>query len=136
MPLYGNELSRGVTPYEAGLPRVVVFDKPGDFVGSAALAHRARTGPRQMLAGLTVASRRVPRHGYPVVVDGRHRGRITSGIRSPTLGASIAMAYLDPDVVTGEADDAVVGDLAVDMRGRAEPAELTALPFYRRSKSR
>ncbi|MBO0838161.1 MAG: glycine cleavage system aminomethyltransferase GcvT, partial [Actinobacteria bacterium] len=41
MPLYGNELSRDVTPFDAGLGRVVKFDKPGDFVGRAALAQRA-----------------------------------------------------------------------------------------------
>src|ERR1700759_2561708 len=41
MPLYGNELGPDVTPYEAGLGRVVKFDKPGDFVGRAALAERA-----------------------------------------------------------------------------------------------
>jgi aminomethyltransferase len=33
MPLYGNELGPDVTPFEAGLGRVVKFDKPGDFVG-------------------------------------------------------------------------------------------------------
>src|SRR6266566_1963607 len=38
MPLYGNELGADVTPFDAGLGRVVVFDKPGDFVGRAALA--------------------------------------------------------------------------------------------------
>ncbi len=33
MPLYGNELGPDVTPFEAGLGRVVKFDKPGEFVG-------------------------------------------------------------------------------------------------------
>ena len=47
MPLYGNELGPDVTPYEAGLGRVVRLDKPGDFVGRAALAARAAEGPRE-----------------------------------------------------------------------------------------
>ncbi len=67
MPLYGNELGPDLTPYEAGLGRVVRLDKPGDFVGRAALAARAAAGPQQVLVGLVVQSRRVPRHGYPVV---------------------------------------------------------------------
>ena len=67
MPLYGNELGPDLTPYEAGLGRVVRLDKPGDFVGRAALAARAADGPRRALIGLLVQSRRVPRHGYPVV---------------------------------------------------------------------
>src|SRR6202012_2837094 len=67
MPLYGNELGPDVTPYDAGLGRVVKLDKPDGFVGGEALAERAEATPRQVLAGLTMASRRVPRHGYPVL---------------------------------------------------------------------
>jgi aminomethyltransferase len=125
MPLYGSELGPDVTPFDAGLGRVVKFDKPGDFVGRAALAARAEAEPRRVLAGLKVASRRVPRHGYPVLADGRPCGVVTSGAPSPTLGVPIAMAYLAPDAVTG---------LAVDIRGRPEAAELTDLPFYQRGK--
>ena len=67
MPLYGNELGPDMTPYEAGLGRVVRLDKPGDFVGRAALAERAAEGPRRTLIGLVARSRRVPRHGYAVL---------------------------------------------------------------------
>jgi aminomethyltransferase len=56
MPLYGNELGPDVTPFEAGLGRVVKFDKPGDFVGRQALAARAAAGPQKRLVGLTVGS--------------------------------------------------------------------------------
>ena len=42
MPLYGNELGPDMTPFEAGLGRVVKFDKPGDFVGRSALLARGR----------------------------------------------------------------------------------------------
>src|SRR5690349_19104918 len=52
MPLYGNELSPALTPFDAGLGRVVVFGKPGDFVGRAALEKRAQAAPRHVLAGL------------------------------------------------------------------------------------
>ena len=131
MPLYGNELGPDVTPFEAGLGRVVKFDKPGDFVGREALAVRAAEGPRAVLVGLTMESRRIPRHGYAVLADapGGHRvGTVTSGAPSPTLGVPIAMAYLDPG--TGHDKPG----LAVDIRGQAAPADLTDLPFYRRSK--
>jgi len=45
MPLYGNELGPDVTPFDAGLGRVVKFGKPGDFVGRSALAERAQAAP-------------------------------------------------------------------------------------------
>ena len=133
MPLYGNELSAQVTPFDAGLGRVVVFGKPGDFVGRAALAERAQAPPQRVLAGLIGASRRVPRHGYTVTWDAAPCGTITSGAPSPTLGVPIAMAYLDP-AADGLARDDGAGLLAVDIRGKHEPARLTDLPFYRRQR--
>ena len=133
MPLYGNELGTEMTPFDAGLGRVVVLDKPGDFVGRAALAERAQAAPRRVLVGLTVGSRRVPRHGYPVLWDGQPHGTVTSGAPSPTLGVPIAMAYLEPGPAQLAAEDADAR-LAVDIRGRAEPTRLTGLPFYHRPR--
>jgi glycine cleavage system T protein (aminomethyltransferase) len=138
MPLYGNELSADVTPYDAGLGRVVKLDKPGDFVGRAALEQRAAAEPERVLAGLVGRSRRVPRHGYPVLWDGARAGTVTSGAPSPTLGVPIALAYLRPAVAVAVAaaaqsgEDVADGRLAVDVRGRAEPATLVPLPFYHR----
>ncbi len=142
MPLYGNELGPEMTPFEAGLGRVVRFDKPGSFVGRAALEARAAEGPRRVLVGLTGGTRRVPRHGYAVLWDGQERGEVTSGAPSPTLGVPIAMAYVDPEVArlarsgttaTETGTETTEGALAVDIRGRAEPARLVDLPFYRRA---
>jgi glycine cleavage system T protein (aminomethyltransferase) len=124
MPLYGNELGPDVTPFEAGLGRVVKFDKPGEFVGRAALAARAAAGPVKRLAGVTIQSRRIARHGYPVLADGQAAGTVTSGAPSPTLGVPIAMAYLN----LGDGEHV----LTVGIRGEAVPAHLTDLPFYRR----
>jgi aminomethyltransferase len=126
MPLYGNELGRDVTPYEAGLGRVVRLDKPDDFVGRAALAARAAEGPRRTLIGLLARSRRVPRHGFAVLsAAGDRVGVVTSGAPSPTLGTPIAMAYVEGDAG---------GPFGIDVRGKTEPAEVTGLPFYDRRK--
>ncbi|MEU6718170.1 glycine cleavage system aminomethyltransferase GcvT [Nonomuraea sp. NPDC046802] len=125
MPLYGNELSAELTPFDAGLGRVVKFDKPGDFVGRSALEAVKDDAPRRRLVGLVARGRRVPRHGYPVTKDGAVVGEVTSGAPSQTLGKPIAMAYVDTGAETG---------LAVDIRGRHEPMDLVELPFYRRNK--
>jgi aminomethyltransferase len=110
----------------------VRLDKPGDFVGRAALAARAEAAPQRQLVGLVGESRRVPRHGYGVLWDGAPAGTVTSGAPSPTLGAPIAMAYVSPAVAQAASADGGAGRLAVDIRGRAEPARLVPLPFYRR----
>lgn len=129
MPLYGHELTRDVTPYEANLGRVVRLDKPEDFVGREALAALAEQGATRTLVGLASSGRRVPRAGYPVVdaETGERVGEVTSGAPSPTLGKPIAMAYV-------ACDRAEPGNrLAVDIRGKAEPVDVVELPFYKRS---
>ncbi|AKZ58254.1 Aminomethyltransferase [Streptomyces ambofaciens ATCC 23877] len=132
MPLYGHELTTALTPFDAGLGRVVKFEKEGDFVGRAALteaAERAASKPPRVLVGLVAEGRRVPRAGYPVVAGGEVIGEVTSGAPSPTLGKPIAMAYVDP----AHAAPGTPG-VGVDIRGSHEPYEVVALPFYKRQK--
>ncbi|MFJ9007139.1 glycine cleavage system aminomethyltransferase GcvT [Streptomyces canus] len=132
MPLYGHELSTSLTPFDAGLGRVVKFEKEGDFVGRAALreaAENANHEPPRVLVGLIAEGRRVPRAGYAVVAGGEVIGEVTSGAPSPTLGRPIAMAYVDP----AHATPGTAG-VGVDIRGSHEPYEVVALPFYKRQK--
>ena len=126
MPLYGNELDLDTTPYDAGLGRVVRLDKPGDFVGRAALTKAAADGPARRLVGLTVEGRGIARHGYPVHVGDRRSGVVTSGTQSPTLGVPIAMAYVAP----GDAEPSTIVD--IEIRDARVPARVVPLPFYRR----
>jgi len=127
MPLYGNELDRTTNPFEANLGRVVKLDKPGDFVGRAALERVANEGVARRLVGLAMRGRGIARHGYPVLGGDRPSGVVTSGTQSPTLGEAIAMAYVaTPDATTGTMLD-------VEIRGQRVPAEVVALPFYRRA---
>ncbi|MGW0736901.1 glycine cleavage system aminomethyltransferase GcvT [Streptomyces sp. NPDC002851] len=135
MPLYGHELSTSLTPFDAGLGRVVKFEKTtndGKFVGREALeraAERAEQNPPRKLVGLIAEGRRVPRAGYAVVAEGAPVGEVTSGAPSPTLGKPIAMAYVD----AAHAEPGVKG-VGVDIRGTHEPYEVVALPFYKRQK--
>ncbi|MFF8829971.1 glycine cleavage system aminomethyltransferase GcvT [Streptomyces sp. NPDC015131] len=132
MPLYGHELTTSLTPFDAGLGRVVKFEKEGDFVGRRALeaaAERAQAAPPRRLVGLIAEGRRVPRAGMSVVADGTVIGEVTSGAPSPTLGRPIAMAYVDAAHAAPG-----TGGVGVDIRGTHEPYEVVALPFYKRQK--
>ncbi|MEK0154123.1 glycine cleavage system aminomethyltransferase GcvT [Arthrobacter oryzae] len=132
MPLYGNELSREGNPYAAGLGPVVSLAKEGDFVGRAALealkAGGAGSTSGRKLVGLKGLGRRAGRGHYPVLKDGAVVGEVTSGQPSPTLGYPVALAYVD--VEHSEVGTA----LDIDLRGKAEPFEVVALPFYKRQK--
>ncbi|MFJ6313800.1 glycine cleavage system aminomethyltransferase GcvT [Pseudarthrobacter oxydans] len=132
MPLYGNELSREGNPYAAGLGPVVSLAKESDFVGKAVLAELKALGAGstsgRKLVGLKGLGRRAGRSHYPVLKDGNVVGEVTSGQPSPTLGYPIAMAYVD--VEHSEPGTA----LDIDLRGKPEPFEVVALPFYKRQK--
>ncbi|WP_431795460.1 aminomethyltransferase family protein [Microbacterium enclense] len=124
MPLYGHELSRAVTPAQAGLGRVVAADKPA-FVGKDGLASGPADAP--VLVGLVSDGKRAGRAGYAVLHGDDVVGEITSGALSPTLGHPVAMAYVSP----AAAEPGTT--LTIDVRGTRIPATVTALPFYRRN---
>ena len=128
MPLYGNELDRETNPFEAGLGRVVKLEKPGDFVGRAALEKVAADGIDKRLVGLVVTGRGIARHGYPVDASERRTGVVTSGTQSPTLGVPIAMAYVAP------ADGEPGTMLDVEVREQRVAARVVPLPFYKRHR--
>lgn len=133
MPLYGNELTRDTLPQQLGLGRLVAHDKPGGFVGQAAVA----AGPASdapVLVGLAAEGRRAGRSGYAVyasadAADTAPAGVVTSGALSPTLGHPIALAYVQPDHATSGTE------LWIDVRGTLIPARVVATPFYSRKKS-
>lgn len=128
MPLYGQELTRDTTPFEAGLGRLVSFAKPGDFVGRAAL-ERAKDNPRKTLVGMKIDGRGIARIGYPLYLPAATDacGAVTSGTASPTLGFSIAMGYVP--VRDASASD----ELEVGIRDQRAIAHVVSMPFYRRS---
>lgn len=121
MPLYGNELSEQVTPFDVGFDRLVKLDH--EFVGREALAGAS---PRTRLVGLAGEGRRAARSGSVVFAGETEVGVITSGVLSPTLGHPIALATVDPD-------HAAPGSvLEADVRGTRLPMTVVETPFYTR----
>jgi aminomethyltransferase len=127
MPLYGHELGEDIDPLQAGLGWAVKLDK-GDFLGREALLKRKEDPTRRQRVGLELTGKRAAREGALVLDGEREIGKVTSGAPSPTLGKSIAMAYVDP------AFTAAGTAVSVDIRGTKEAATVVALPFYRRPK--
>ncbi|MDZ4132625.1 MAG: glycine cleavage T C-terminal barrel domain-containing protein, partial [Dethiobacteria bacterium] len=128
MPLYGHELSRELTPLQAGLDRFVALDKAVPFNGQEALKKQKKEGFSRKLFGLEMLERGVPREGYPIQVGDEEIGWVSSGSYSPTLDKFIAMAFLDPEVMKQ------TDEVKVMIRNRAYRARIIKLPFYRRKK--
>ncbi|HEV8631142.1 MAG TPA: glycine cleavage system aminomethyltransferase GcvT [Thermoanaerobaculia bacterium] len=127
MALYGHELDAATTPLEAGLSWVVKLDK-GDFLGSAELLRQQREGVARRLVGFTVTGRGIAREGHEVRHAGSRVGQVTSGTWSPTFEKALGMAY----VQAGHAAPGV--EVEIEVRGKALPASLAEIPFYRRGR--
>ncbi len=128
MPLYGNELGDDISPIEAGLGWAVKLGK-GEFIGREAIADVKESGPPRRTVGFQLLERAgSARHGYPVQLDGRNVGVVTSGAHSPTLGSEIGLALVEADVA------GVGKPLQIVIRGRPVMAEQVKLPFYRRAR--
>jgi len=131
MHLYGNDMDATTTPLEVGLGWLVHLEMPKPFIGREVLERQTATGAPRRLVGLQLQGRAIPRHGYPVHAADAPAGSapigvVTSGGWSPCLEAGIALASVP-------ADHAKLGTcLAVEIRGRREPALVVKRPFYRR----
>jgi len=126
MHLYGSDLDSGTTPLEAGLGWLVHLEMPKPFIGREVLEQQSADGVKRRLVGLRLQGRAIPRHGYPVLAEGAVVGAVTSGGWSPSLEAGIALAYVPVEAAR------LGSELAVQIRGRAEPAVVVKRPFYRR----
>jgi dimethylglycine dehydrogenase len=82
-----------------GLSRHVAFDK-GDFIGRDG-ALRERDAPSErVLVTLSIEAIDADASGFePVKCDGRLVGYTTSGAYGHHVGQSLAMAYVDRDIV-------------------------------------
>lgn len=128
MPLYGNELTRDITPVEAGMARAFAR-KDIDFVGAQVMRAHAAAGPKVLITGLVSEQKRAARAGSEIYVGNDKVGTVTSGQPSPTLGHPIAIALVDTSAKL-QPGDAV----EVDIRGKRYPFTVAALPFYKRER--
>jgi len=95
---WGAELTTEITPVEAGLDRFVDLDKP--FLGRDVVLERRRRGVDTTLVYLEVDAADADCLGNEPVHGGHGDERIvgvtTSGAFGPTVGKSIAFAYVEP----------------------------------------
>ena len=123
--LWGADLSADWSPLQAGLERFVAFEK-GDFLGRAALLREREEGVSHRLSCLVVDADGADAHGYePVYVDrGKPIAYVSSGGYGPTVGKSIALAYLPV------AHAAVGTELEIGILGSRRAAVVEEQPLY------
>jgi aminomethyltransferase len=126
LALYGQELTKDISPIEAGIGFVVKTDKQEDFIGKKVLKKQKEEGAPRKLVGLEMIEKGIPRPGYEVYKDGEQIGFVTTGTQSPTLQKNVGLALIDSkykDLTT---------EVEVQVRKRRLKAEVVKTPFYKR----
>jgi aminomethyltransferase len=126
--LYGNDMDETVNPFEAGLAWTLTLDDGAEFVGREALLRARDAKLARMLVCLKAEQRGVMRPGHAILRSGQQVGKVTSGGHSPTLGVSIGMGFVPPEM----AEEGT--ELTVDVRGKPLPVRVAPRPFYKRPR--
>lgn len=124
MNLYGSDMDESVSPLESSISWTLSMSDDRDFIGKESLLRQKSEGVERNLIGLVMREKGVLRSGYGVFREGSLVGTITSGIFSPTLGYSIALARISK----GE------GDLQVEIRKKMVEVKVVRPPFVRNGK--
>ncbi len=128
-----SEFTSETDPFEAGIGFTVPLKtKSDDFIGKQALIER-KEHPRRKLVGLKIDANDAVGHGDPVHIGRAQIGVITSGMRSPILGKTIALARVDA-LNAGIGTEVEIGKL--DGHAKRLPGRIVKFAHYDPEKTR
>ena len=131
--LYGHELDESVDPVEAALAWSIQKRRraEGGFPGAKRIQDALANGPSRLRVGIRPDGRAPAREGTEIVSsDGGRIGIVTSGGFGPSVGAPIAMGFVE------SAHAAVGTPVDLIVRGKPLAARIAALPFHRHAYHR
>jgi len=133
---FGNDVTPGDTPIEAGLQFAVAFKKDVDFIGRAALERQKSEGITRKQAFFRLEDAGpILLHDEPIYRDGSVVGRTTSGAYGYTVGCSVAMGYL-PVPARSWAEWLANGRFEIELAGVRHVAKASHRAFYDPENSR
>ncbi|WP_341303638.1 glycine cleavage system aminomethyltransferase GcvT [Pseudomonas sp. TMP25] len=128
--LYGHDMSTGVTPIEASLLWAISKSRrdggarAGGFPGAARIFAQQQQGVASKRVGLLPQERVPVREGAEIVdADGNMIGTVSSGGFGPTLGAPVAMGYVQSSHI------ALGTELWAMVRGKRVAMKVAKTPF-------
>lgn len=128
LALYGQELTKDITPLEAGIGFAVKVNKEEDFNGKEVLKKQKEEGLKRKLVGIEMIDKGIPRTHYEVYVNDQLIGEVTTGTQSPTLKKNVGLALLDIEYTE------LGTEVEVQVRKRRLKAKVVKTPFYSRPK--
>lgn len=132
MCLYGSDIDETTTPVEAALEWSIQKSRrrggarAGGFPGAEIILAQLEKGVSRRRVGLLPEGRAPVRGGAPLYADVEFSaplGKVTSGAFGPTVEAPVAMGYVATDYAAPHTS------VVAELRGRAVPATVQALPF-------
>jgi aminomethyltransferase len=124
--LYGHDIDETTTPIEADLAWTIGKRRREEdgFPGAAVILRQLAEGAPRKRVGIRPDGRAPAREGTAILDHaGNAIGRVTSGGFGPSVGAPVAMGYVDA-AHAGEGTP-----LFLKVRGTARPAHVARLPF-------
>jgi sarcosine oxidase subunit alpha len=124
--IIGQDTDGLTHPYEADMPWAVAKSKPF-YLGGRSVEIQTARGLTRKLVGFAIedAAVPVPEECHLVIRGADIVGRVTSAVRSPSLGKIVGLAYVAPD----QAEVGKSFDIRVD-GGRMIQGKVVPIPFY------
>jgi glycine cleavage system aminomethyltransferase T len=129
---YHADMDINTNPFELGLDRLVALDTAHDFIGKSALQAIRAKGPARRQVGLIIdgAPLTAPNTKFwPVSMNDKVVGKVTSAVYSPRLEQNIALAMVERGA------DQIGAEVTVDVIGGLRQAHQVEMPFYDPKKS-
>ena len=124
---YHADMDINTNPFELGLDRLVDLNGPYNFIGKTALERIKQSGVTRKQVGLLIDGEPLLMPNtkfWPVLIDGKKIGKVTSAVYSPRLEKNLALAMVETEY------DEIGRAFKVEILGQLRDAQTTKKPFY------
>ena len=124
---YHADMTLENNPFELGIDRLVDLDMEADFVSKAALTRIHQQGVSQLQVGLEFDGPPITGSNdehWPILIDGRQVGHVTSAVYSPRLEKNIALAMV------AAAHAGIGTEAVIDASGETRGCRVVPKPFF------
>ena len=128
---FAHDVGADDSPVEAGLDFTCKFDKPGGFQGMDKVRELKERGipSRRLVQFCLEDPEPLMYHAEPIYRDGQYVGYTSSAMYGYTLGASIALGFINaPEGVTD--DFVATGKFEIEVEGKRYRARASLRPMY------
>ena len=127
MQSYQADIDCNVNPFELGLDRLVDLEMDADFIGKNALKKIKEEGVKRRQVGIVINCPPLENSNtsyWPIFIDSKEVGFVTSAIHSPRLNKNIAMAIVSIDY------SSLNTTASVETPHGTYPVKVVEKPFY------